>query len=59
MKAVRGGEATTFTSQIAAASLRHNYGLDFGHLGRENFKVEQFGVALPKRSPLLGPFNWA
>lgn len=40
-------------------SVLYNYGFAIGYLGRENLNTEMLAFALPKRSPLLGPFNWA
>lgn len=52
-------QALTFLSRVYYATMLHNYGIDIGHLSEENLNAETQAIALPKRSPLLRPFNWA
>ena len=52
-------QALTFLSRVYYATMLGNYGIDIGHLSEENLNANTLAMALPKRSPLLRPFNWA
>lgn len=52
-------QAVTFINRAYHATMLGNYGVDVGHLSQESLNTETVAMALPKRSPLLRPFNWA
>ena len=53
------GRAVIILSRIFYHFMVHNYGLAIGYQARESLNLETLAFALPKRSPLLRPFNWA
>lgn len=56
---ILAGRYTAISNRIQYFTLLHNYGLHIGHIGAESLNLDPLAMALPKRSPLLVPFNWA
>ena len=44
-------------SESLMQSLIHNYGFNVFYIGNEYLNQDSNGIALPKKSPLLVPFN--
>ena len=53
------GAVVAILTRMQFEAIVHEYGRSFFHIGKENVNLHVIGMGLPKKSPLLKPFNMA